>query len=322
MLSALKDVIGASWNKKINVSNLFECGEYVPWPGDDSPGFLSPKHCRNLWTLGARPNMDSASAQQLFEDVLTCAHAVSRSPRDKDGIYLRAYSELVVYLKALFVFYNDQISDGDLAKLSNWNWGKYINRLQQDSEVDKVHIISFNYDIWLERFLKGLNIDFTVGGLEADTRKFRIYKPHGSIGFVHKNKRVKDAFEIPDFIHFDSTLDEYSPNLSGLSVLDYNYAIIPPAGDSNRALFQWATPIRDLAKSALEEADEKSIVLLIGLSYWHVDRWEIDSYLSSFSEKVVDIKVVNPFPPAPLAAVVSTLFSGAKFFTNNKFLEI
>jgi hypothetical protein len=39
---------------EISLSNLFENGELVPWPGDDSPGFLSYKHCPSLWTLGAR----------------------------------------------------------------------------------------------------------------------------------------------------------------------------------------------------------------------------------------------------------------------------
>ncbi len=32
----------------ISLSNLFENGELVPWPGDNSAGFLSYKHCPNL----------------------------------------------------------------------------------------------------------------------------------------------------------------------------------------------------------------------------------------------------------------------------------
>lgn len=59
---------------KIDVKNLFRLGDKVPWPGDDSAGFLSFKHCPNLWNLGARTNLDNKTTLEIIEDIITCAN--------------------------------------------------------------------------------------------------------------------------------------------------------------------------------------------------------------------------------------------------------
>lgn len=55
-------------DKKTNIdlSNLFSKGDTVLWPdGKHERGFLSYKHCPSLWNLGARPNMDKQTANEL-----------------------------------------------------------------------------------------------------------------------------------------------------------------------------------------------------------------------------------------------------------------
>ena len=42
---------------EIDLQNLFAKGDEVRWPGEIGGGFLSKKHCNNLWTLGARTTM-------------------------------------------------------------------------------------------------------------------------------------------------------------------------------------------------------------------------------------------------------------------------
>ncbi len=94
--------------------------------------------------------------------------------------------------------------------------------------------------------------------------------------------------------------------------------MIPPAGDSNRLDFEWASEIRksiiDVSES-LKDCDE---LIICGTSYWHVDRQEIDRILTSISTNISDVIVVNPYSPEVFNAVITTLFNNVKFFKNSK----
>ena len=74
------DLLAHLENEKPNIdlSNLFSKGDTVIWPdGNQERGFLSYKHCPSLWNLGARPNMDKQAANDLIEDIITCANMIS-----------------------------------------------------------------------------------------------------------------------------------------------------------------------------------------------------------------------------------------------------
>ena len=98
---------------EINLINLFKNGYLVPWPENKLSCFLSHRNCKNLWSLGARPNMDDKSAASLVEEIISCANMISLCSEHKrnqifnsKNIYTCAYSELVTYLRYLFIFYN------------------------------------------------------------------------------------------------------------------------------------------------------------------------------------------------------------------------
>ena len=142
----------------IDLSNLFSKGDTVLWPdGNQERGFLSYKHCPSLWNLGARPNMDKQAANDLIEDIITCANMISsaNTPPQEDNIYLAAYYELVAYLKHLFIQYNEQVSDRDLLAdtITDWGWLKLIQSACSSDKYEKIIIITYNYDIFLERLL-------------------------------------------------------------------------------------------------------------------------------------------------------------------------
>lgn len=301
----------------ISLSNLFENGELVPWPGDGSPGFLSYKHCPNLWTLGARPNLDAKATIDLIENIITCANALNNRPRKVDSIYMRAYKELVTYLKALFIFYNDKINIPNV-NLESWGWSKYLIELSNDKKIDKIHIVTLNYDIWLERILKKNNIDFSISNFE-DNKKIILYKPHGSISFSHANKKVQDVFEI-SYEHdvLDGKIQEFSIEYENLTALNSINAMVPPAGDSNRLDFEWASEIRSSIINVSENLKANDELIICGTSYWHVDRLEIDRILTSINSEISDVKVVNPYSPEVFNAVITTLFSNVKFFKNSQ----
>jgi len=302
---------------EISLSNLFENGELVPWAGDNSPGFLSYKHCPNLWTLGARPNLDAPKTISLIENIITCANTLNKQSRDVDSIYIRAYKELVTYLKALFIYYNNKINVPNI-DLSSWGWCKYLVNATNDPEIEKIHIVTLNYDIWLERILKKNDIAFTISNFEATNEKIVIYKPHGSISFAHSISKVKDVFKV-DYKQdiMDGKISEFVVNYDGLTALNSINAMIPPAGDSSRLDFEWASEIRKsilIISKNLKNCDE---LIICGTSYWHVDRQEVDSILTSISADISDVKIVNPNSPEVFNAVITTLFTNVKFFKDS-----
>lgn len=297
---------------KICLTNLFAKGMDVPWPENDKPGFLSYQYCRNLWTLGARPYMDAGSALEIIENVITCANILPQSIGLKDKIYIKAYNELEQYLMSLFVYYTKNLDISSVEnrqKIEKWGWTRFLKSLYLSSDVDKVHIVSLNYDIWLEQLLEQWGIEYTMDGLSSTDEKFVIYKPHGSIAF-HSPKRDRAAYTIQYRDTFDDhKINEFKYDLHNLDCLNMVNAIIPPAGDSSRMKLSWSIQIKDDIKKHAASMTDQDMAILCGLSYWHVDRSEIDEYLSALPMDLNDVIMVNPYPPEVLNAVLMTLFN-------------
>lgn len=311
----------------IDVKNLFHLGEKVPWPSDDSLGYLSFKHCPNLWNLGARPYMDADSSLVLIEDIITCANMLdcrNHSTENSNKIYLLAYKELVQYLKTLFIYYNRKIDFRDIDlqnKIKQWSWYKKLELLNQDHTIEKVHIITFNYDIWLERILKLMGVDYNIAGFENKDSKFQIYKPHGSISFQAKVARDKAAYAINyNFDVPDDRIEQFDIEYDHISPLGSINALIPPAGDSGRLSFKWADTIRNKIGEAIKTFKSEDELILCGLSYWHVDRSELDKILGEIPIDISNVSVFNPQPPRALNAVLTTFFQNVVNYTNCKHL--
>ncbi|UFH60562.1 hypothetical protein [Sulfurovum mangrovi] len=218
----------AKKENNIDVSNFFKFGAEVPWPETQQPGFLSYKHCPNLWNLGARPNMTNSAAYELIEDIITCINVYAAHPKksalaeNKNDIYFSAYLELIAYLRSLFVFYNqkiDELTDHDL----EWTWAKYLKNIIDENRYEEVNIVTYNYDIWLERILMQANIPFSINGFpyaRGNREVIEIFKPHGSISFKHGSvqdhtmykisyeKEIKDA-PISEFSIDYENLEDY-----------------------------------------------------------------------------------------------------------------
>jgi hypothetical protein len=163
-----------------------------------------------------------------------------------------------------------------------------------------------------------LSLDFSISNFEDDNKKIVIHKPHGSISFSYKTSREAAAFEINYTSDSnDGEIREFELLYDNLNALNTINAIIPPAGDSNRLDFKWAKEIRTKAKEVAENLTEQDELIVCGLSYWHVDRLEIDSILTSVNPKLDDIKVVNPSSPKVFNAIITTLFDKVIFFNNS-----
>lgn len=299
--------------EQINTSNLFANGDIVEWPdGSREKGFLSYKNCRNLWNLGARPNLSQEESNCLIEDILSCANMLPSDMKDQqeNNIYLNSYYELVAYLKQLFVYYNSLVSDDKLQgmEIVNWGWYQLIKEAYINPKYSKIYIITYNYDIFLERILKIHNIPFDIPLLNENNNKIKILKPHGSISFSHENRNDRSSYEIrKSAVMYEATIRDF---LVDYEKMDDNYsvnALIPPSGDSSRLTYKWAEEIRNEVRKAASQIEENDKVMISGLSYWHVDRKELDDVLTCINSKS-HIYMVNPKPPRALNAVLSCIF--------------
>lgn len=302
--------------QQIDLNNLFRKGEYVMYPKTRQKGFLSHKNTPDLWTLGARTYMENEDAVQLITDVITCANvfnlSVEKRPgetKDSTSIYVDAYSELSSYLRYLFIYYNSLIVDDELKKIiDDIELISYIKKCKEQKR--RIYFITYNYDILLERLLMIAGIEFDIYGFTDNKADIVIFKPHGSISFSFRIK----VQEFSPYNIRGAISEAISQNASDFDVnydLHDDYpivnAIIPPAGDSTRFSFGWIKEIRKGVEDIISKSTSKDELILFGLSYWHVDRNEIDDILLSMDAQM-EVKYVNPNPPTSLDAVLTSLF--------------
>lgn len=327
------DFINHINHSEIDASNFFKHGAEIPWPGSDEPGFLSSKNCPNLWNLGARPNMSSEQAIDLIEDIITCINVYAAHPKKaslvnnrQNEIYFYAYLELVEYLRNLFVFYDGKINEIS-EDIVNWSWFIFLKNAY--TQYDKIYIVTYNYDVWLEKILQKANLDFGIYGFDStEQNKISIFKPHGSISFQHKVTIEKSAYRIKLSKEIeDDVLENF--------VLSYDYenipsinAIIPPASESARIQqsrnqdsgVSWSKFIHNEVINTFSNTNENDECIICGISYWHVDRNEIDNILINLNPKI-SIKMINPYPPKSLTAVLTSLFENFVFYPKSDILK-
>lgn len=313
--------------ESVDLSNLFAKGGDVTWPATGKPGFLSYEYCPNLWALGARQTVSSKVAYDVIEQTITAVNAccLADPATLEDGIYIRAYKELVAYLRYLFVHYDCELQHNsfftDPGVFEPLDW---LLEAATKPDVTTIDVITFNYDAILERSLHAKRVPFAVPLLADDaSAKIKIHKPHGSITFCGRKPIDKTAFTI-----------NYSGGArfteGGISELEVRYdnldghfplvGILPPAGESERYKHRWIRQIWDKALEAARSLGDNDLVVVYGLSYWHVDRREIDMLLSEVARKARVVSV-NPSPNSQFEAVCCSLFRSYHSYASPKQLK-
>ena len=312
----------------INLSNLFALGHTVKFPGDKRPGFLSHQHCPSLWTLGARPTNETRESVELVEEIITCANMFS-GIKDLDtrlgqGIYIDAYMELISYIRHLFICYNEKVSNMEISSFVNdscaeWGWKSFFAKELEKHE--QTTFITYNYDLWLERVLSAMNIDFSIVPVCAKTPSsgVSIIKPHGSIDFVMKNDQ-RQMFSISKQLDTND-IDIQSIECVKDDLASYRKSIlIPPSGESFRHnTASWAAKLRETAINAAIEMRDGDEVFVCGISYGYVDRRELDELFINLNSNV-KLTLINPTPPPSLNAVLVSLFKKYVVYTSSNVL--
>jgi len=115
--------------------------------------------------------------------------------------------------------------------------------------------------------------------------------------------------------YLEGSLDDFDVKMLKLDLNTPIIAIIPPAGDSERFNLTWAGSLRKDAVKKAESLGNGDRVVLCGLSYWHVDRREIDDLLLKVSDQV-ELAFINPTPPETFDAVLTSLFRHYEHYTS------
>ncbi|MBN5171007.1 hypothetical protein JY430_02485 [Stenotrophomonas maltophilia] len=296
---------------EVDLFNLFARGGDVSWPASNAPGFLSYEFCPNLWALGARHTMAPQKSYELIEQIITAVNACCLADPSSldDGIYIRAYKELVSYLRYLFVHYdNFLINRNFFNKEENQTPLTWLFDASLNKSIESINVVTFNYDAFLERFLDARKIDYRIPLLTGSNAKLAIHKPHGSITFCGKKPLDQSSFAVNYNNSFtEGGLDDLIVRYEELDSHYSSTGILPPAGDSDRYKHRWIRQIWDEALEGAASIGDGDIVIIYGLSYWHVDRREIDALLTKVSRKARVISI-NPTPNHNFEAVCCSLF--------------
>ncbi len=227
------------------------------------------------------------------------------------SVHSGAYCELIVYLKSLFTHYNDLISKAQLnafVKKTDWGWCSFFNNIDPN---DKITFITYNYDIWLERLLDAYKLNYNVCGFKDRGANINIVKPHGSIDFIPMNIRSTST-------GIDYNIGHYVDNSTPIKKIKRyprkfpefcRSTLIPPAGDSTRVhpSQSWSDVLRNKARSSASDISANDEVVICGISYWYVDRKEIDEILINIDPKV-NITLINPNPSSEMNAILCSFF--------------
>lgn len=311
----------------INLSNLFSAGSNLKWPANQHPGFLSKKYTPNLWELGARPYLNTVDSMNIIEKIVTSVNVYAlKGPTANDigsnQIYLKAYKELTSYLKYLFLDYNSKI-DIIPEDILEWSWANFFSSLNSNVEVEEVIIITYNYDIWLERVLQKLQIGFDVPPIDNNggNNKFKIFKPHGSISFKYKDELPLSSFNI-NYQELKTTCSTMDIRIEYQDLYTNNPItfLIPPAGDVSRTRDGWNVTVRQMYEPKLQELKKNDLMIISGISYWHVDRSEIDNILISPTDEI-DLININPSMDPYFESVINSLFKNYIHFDKSHILK-
>ena len=322
----------------ISLSNLFYYGDAFFYPGTNEP-FLTKEHCPYLWKLGVRPKMDSAKANQIMSQIITCGNVYALAKYGEqvlstndfnyspivstknrpfpigfiddeviNELYFCAYGEFSSYIRYLMIYYNSQITDNDLLHIQV-PLVTYIKT--HYDEYDNIVFNSYNYDIIMERLLMLNQLQFNLGCFEPPVSKIVFYKPHGSISFFYKDVfKPDEPYRIPynelSFQQHITTRDFKISYIFG-DVYPTHNGMIPPYGEAERYEITYYQKIRNMILCWSEKSAPSDDYYIIGSAYGTFDRFELDRINTEFN-RFTNVTYVNPAPNTDYEAVLSSLF--------------
>jgi len=216
------------------------------------------------------------------------------------------FNSLCDYLYKLFWLYNRKTKKIDTKKEGINLFCEKLNELNKNPIF-----IDLNYDLNIERHLMRNKKNIFHYGFQKNKLKdqIMIFKPHGAINFMSNVNDPNDSgfcsanpfYPITNDANINIAeknplwFNNYSENLSALGILInkempmYSIEIVPPGCSNlinqqygrNQYLIPWA---HDIYINLFGYFANKKNLIIIGVSFWQEDEWELIRYISSFLE--------------------------------------
>ena len=252
--------------------------------------------------LDVLPNLDSAllaldrdrfdSHFELLNHINTEGLALITSQGN-----LRLKAELDQFLALSYANF-----DHHAAKVTttDWEWSRYMS--QHADEI--LGVLSFNYDLILERLLRESHISYFSPEVDGESELVGIMlgKPHGSIDFEVSPRAISipaPAFPLRNYLVNNDTGLQRLP-MDQLIRARAQYIVVPPSEASRIGDYQWVRPIFDWVVRCRPQIQR---IVIVGLSYHPSDRIEVKRILESVN-KTTEIVLCNPEVPKALIATL------------------
>ena len=295
-------------DKLIDLTNLFSQGD--AFSIDKKSNYLSSESCKVLNKLGVSTKLTDSEARNTINNLVTSFNVYSNwrnsnrgntNQRNVNSIYIQAYEELNIYLKRLFIYYNSLVSDEMILHLIKKKEIPLLTQIEESiNNYNNIKIITYNYDIFLERILTLAKIRYNMIGFTYDESiNVSIYKPHGSINYSCKNTNGQGLYE-----RLNISIDDLQIEKK-LKIKDSFSVLVAPFGNAMINITGWTSTIRNAIQNIVISPTDK--VVILGHSYGDIDRPEIDNILIKIP-KSTKVFYINPKPSETLVYILKVIF--------------
>ena len=216
--------------------------------------------------------------------------------------------ELRHYLAIAYSMYQER---SDLfVNVPTWPWGTFLKSIQERL----LGVVSYNYDLNVETVLEATGVRMRHLAVKGSIGTIPLAKPHGSIDYIPAHNIIGGMLpKYPLQVYMEA--NDYTverKNRESLIAPRFAADIVIPTEKSQYTQFQWVLPCR---RWITTEGKRAKILLLLGLSYWPVDRIEINEIIDSVLPEATII-VANPHPSAELIDRLESRFKTVEVWSN------
>lgn len=219
----------------------------------------------------------------------------------EDNTYLFPIVELRHYLAIAFSSYHMRVKEQ--GNLLEWRWTRYLRGQQHRLRA----VVSFNYDMTVETCLQLAGARPRHVAVEHHRGNIPVMKLHGSANYDAAPAwlTAPHSYPISNFFEDIDCPLVVLPDSALRSVRTMSYLVLPAEASLYRGHRNWVLPCFEELKVLGHDCRR---VVVAGLSYWDVDRPEIDDVLSSISPEASAV-VIDPSPNADLLDVLTDRFT-------------
>jgi len=184
-----------------------------------------------------------------------------------------------------------EIVDSHEAHLMNWKWVHWLKENKEGLNC----AISLNYDLNLENALRLAGISYKRTGTNELDGKVYVLKPHGSIDFdlassvasfgsVEQRWRLITKLNDGGSVHIVPQSERLWPRIEA--------DIVPPSMHNFQRNLRW---VNAMFTRYTMQVNELEALVIVGSSYWNVDRPEIDFFLKKLNKQTT-VFIIDPRP--------------------------